>query len=95
MNQALAVWLMFRALRWLSWIVFFGFSIVFLWDKSPWINTFGHLLRSTEAIFFGAGLFGTFCGFMELMMREKAGIQRPAFGQLIPPKVESLARNSN
>jgi hypothetical protein len=26
-----------------------------------------------------------FAGFFELMMREKAALRRPSFGQLVPP----------
>jgi hypothetical protein len=86
MNAAVAVWLSFRFLRWVSWLAFVAFTFYFLSDRAPHINSFGHLLPRTEAIMFGTGLAAVFAGFLELMMRERAGIARPNMGQLIPPK---------
>jgi hypothetical protein len=86
MNAAVAMWLSFRFLRWASWLVFVAFTFYFLSDRAPHINSFGHLLPRTEAIMFGTGLAAVFAGFLELMMRERAGIARPKMGQVIPPK---------
>lgn len=85
MNQAIAVWLVFRALRWLAWIVFFGFSTYYLYDPAPHHDSFGQLRHSAEALMFGVGTAAVFLGFLELMFRERAGLVRPSFGQLIPP----------
>ena len=86
MTSAIFIWLMFRALRWLTWLVFLGWSIYFWIDRAPHLNSFGHLLRYNEAIWFGSGCAAVFMGFLELMARERAGLDRPHVGQLIPPK---------
>jgi hypothetical protein len=86
MNSAIALWLFFRALRWLSWIAFFAYGAHYLAYKQDHINSFGHLLPSTEFWMFGLGLAIVFMGFFELMTRERAGVVRPRPGELIPPK---------
>jgi hypothetical protein len=80
------MWLLLRLVRWLAWIAFFGFSIYFLLDRTPHIDSFGQLRHETEAMMFGPAMLAVFAGFLELMMRERAGIARPSFGQLIPPR---------
>jgi hypothetical protein len=85
MNYNIALWLFFRAMRWAAWIVFFGWSAFFCWDRAPHLNQFNHLLPYCEVIWFGAGLAAVFAGLFELMTRERAGLVRPHFGQLIPP----------
>lgn len=77
MNSKIAAWRFCRAMRWLAWIVFFGWSAYFAWDKAPHLNSFGHPLLYTEAAFFGLGIAAIFIGFLELMMRDRAGIVRP------------------
>jgi hypothetical protein len=84
MNLATATWLFFRLPRWVAWVFFFGFSFYFTLDRTPHLNSFGHLLHTTEAMMFGPALVAIFAGFFELMMREKAGIPRPSIGELIP-----------
>jgi hypothetical protein len=91
MNASVAIWMFFRFLRWASWIVFLGFSLYFAADQAPHLNSFGHLLPYVEAIMFGAANFAIFAGFFELMMRERAGIARPKFGQIMPGKAEAMA----
>jgi len=86
MKPAIAIWLFFRLLRWAAWIFFLGFSFYFAANRQPHLNSFGHLLHETEAKFFFPALVAIFAGWLELMMREKAGIARPSFGQLIPPE---------
>ena len=86
MEPAIAMWLLLRLLRWLAWITFFGFSVYFLLDRAPHIDSFGQLRHATEAMMFGPALLAVFAGFLELMLRERAGIVRPSFGQLIPPR---------
>jgi hypothetical protein len=85
MNPAIACWLFFRLVRWMAWATLLGFSFYFVQDRAPHLTSFGHLLHSTEMIMFGSGLVAVFAGFLELMMRERAGLVRPSFGQLIPP----------
>jgi len=84
MNPAIAIWLFFRLLRWAAWIFFFGFAVYFSLDRAPHLNSFGHLLHTTEAMMFGPAIVAIFAGFFELMMREKAGMPRPSIGQFIP-----------
>jgi hypothetical protein len=91
MNAAIAGWLFFRLVRWIAWLTLLGFSFYFVQDRAPHLNSFGHLLHSTEATMFGSGLAAVFAGFLELMMRERAGLVRPRFGQLIPPRDPALA----
>ena len=85
MNSAIAIWLAFRALRWLFWLGFLGYSLAYISNPVAYLNSFGHLLPSTELAFFGLGLGALFAGFLELMMRERTGLDRPKFGRLIPP----------
>ena len=84
MNLNIAVYLFFRLLRWGAWIVFFGFALYFSLDRAPHLNSFGHLLPATELMMFGPGLVAVFAGWLELMMREKAGLKRPAPFQIVP-----------
>jgi hypothetical protein len=85
MNPTIATWLFVRALRWAAWVYFFGFSFYFWLDRTPHLNSFGHLQHETEAKMFMPALIGMFAGFLELMLRERVGLSRPSFGQLIPP----------
>ena len=94
MNSKVAVWLSFRALRWLAWIVFFGWSVYFYSNRAPHLNSFGHLQHYAEAMFFIPAILAIFAGFLELMMREQAGIERPSLGQLIPPPRGQLPASS-
>lgn len=84
MNTAIVTWLVFRAVRWLCWIGFALYSFAFMLDRESHMNAFGQLLHTTETAFFGFGLGALFAGFLELMMRERTGLARPALGQLIP-----------
>lgn len=86
MDRMVLGWLSFRLLRWLSWVAFFLYGANFVSDRPSHLNSFGQLLHTTEAFMFGSALIAVFAGFLELMMREKAGLQRPKFGHLIPPK---------
>ena len=90
MDAAFAIWLAFRALRWIGWLAFFGYTIAFLFDRDSHFNSFRQLYHSTEAALFGFALLAIFAGFFELMMRERAGFDRPNFGTLIPPQRQPL-----
>ena len=85
MTHEIATWLLFRALRWLAWIVFFGYSLYYLWNPAPHLDSFGQLHHSTEAMMYGSGTAAVFLGFLEIMFRERAGRVRPKFLELIPP----------
>jgi hypothetical protein len=86
MSVALATWLAFRALRWVGWLGFLGYSIGFFVNPQNHFDSFGQLHHTTEAAMFGFSLLAIFAGFLELMMRERAGFDRPTFGRLIPPR---------
>jgi apolipoprotein N-acyltransferase len=86
MNAALATWLAFRVLRWLGWLGFLAYSIGFFLNPRSHFDNFGQLLHTTEAALFGFALVSIFAGFLELMMRERAGFDRPTIGRLIPPR---------
>src|SRR4029079_5926048 len=85
MTHEIATWLMFRALRWLAWILFCGYSLYYVWDPAPHLDSFGQLYHSTEAVMYGSGTAACVLGFLESMFRERAGRVRRSFGQLIPP----------
>ena len=88
MKPAIALWLFFRLLQWAAWIYFFGFAFYFWLDRAPHLNSFGHLQNATEAKMFIPALVAIFAGFLQMMMRERAGLARPRFGQLIPPRAD-------
>jgi hypothetical protein len=86
MNGLLAIWLAFRILRWLGWLGLIAYSVAFFVDPRAHFNAFGQLYHSSEAALFGFTLLAIFAGFFELMMRERAGLDRPNLGVLIPPR---------
>jgi len=88
-GEAIYTWLAVRALRWVCWLGFFGYSLAFVMDRKSHFNALGSLLATTEAAMFGFALVALFSGFIELGLRERAGLQRPRLGQLIPPKATS------
>jgi hypothetical protein len=87
MDFKIVIWLFFRAVRWVSWITFLGWSFYYWLDPAPHLTSFLQLHHSTEAVWFGSAIAAIFSGFLELMMRERAGLSRPNAGQLIPPRV--------
>jgi len=88
MNSSVATWLLFRAVRWLAWIGFFLYSAHFIANRSEHIDRFGQLYPSTEAGLFGFAIAAIFAGFFELMMRERAGLDRPKPLRLMAPKAQ-------
>lgn len=70
-------WLLFRVLRWATWIGAVLYGIEFLKHKSAHMNSFGQLLLSTEMWLFGLPLIGMAFGFFELMMRQQNKIKQP------------------
>jgi len=85
-RKPIAIRLFFRALRWLCWIGFFAYCFFVTTNRETQLDQFGHLPPAMELLMIGLGVAGMLAGFLELMMRERAGLQRPRFGQLIPPK---------
>jgi hypothetical protein len=88
MSSAVATWLVFRALRWLAWIAFLGYSAHFIAYRSEHVTSLGHLVLRTEVALFGLATAAIFAGFFELMMRERAGLDRPRPLRLMAPKAQ-------
>ena len=84
MNAAVAGWALFRILRWLCFLGFVAFSLYFLSDPRPHLNSFGQLLLHAEIMLFGLGVAGMFAGLFELAMRQRGAIARPNMLQLWP-----------
>jgi hypothetical protein len=65
MSAARLTWQAVRAVRWLLWIAFLGYSLEFVLNRESHLNNFGHLLFSTELVMFGLPLAAVFVGFLE------------------------------
>lgn len=74
-------WLFVRCLRWLLWAATVGYYIEFIVHRANHLNSFNHMLPTTEFWIFALPLAAVFAGFLELMMRERVGVPRPAFGR--------------
>jgi hypothetical protein len=74
-------WLTFRILRWASWLAVVGYYVQFALTRPAHLNAFGHLLPSTEFWMFMLPLVAVFVGFVEVMMRGRAGLPSPAIGR--------------
>ena len=70
------VWLFFRYTRWILWLGFLGLSAEFVIHRPQNLDSFGHLLPTTELLMFALPVTAVFIGCLELMLREKAGISR-------------------
>ena len=85
MDSKIAAWLAFRALRWLFWIALFAVCIYVRANRATIVTSLNQLPQSVELLIYSLGVGAVFAGFFELIMREKTGLERPKFGQLIPP----------
>ena len=83
--MAINLWRFFRVVRWLAWIGFLAWSFYFTQDRAAHLNSFGQLQWHAEAWWFGLANLAVFAGFLELMMREQAGIARPGPRGIAPP----------
>ena len=81
MTVARAAWLLVRCLRWLFWVGAAAYFIEFAVHRGDHLTPFGHLLRSTEFWMFTLPIGAVFLGFLELMLRERTGVPRPALGR--------------
>jgi hypothetical protein len=86
-SRAFVAWLVLRITRWISWVSFlaYSFAITLTADRSSYLDHFSRPLHSTEAWLFGLPMLAVTLGFLELMMREQAGIARPNYFHLMPP----------
>jgi hypothetical protein len=78
MPSPVAGWLAFRVLRWLFWLAAAAYFVAFWLRREDHLNSFGNLLNSTEFWMFMLPLAALFTGFLELAMRERAALLRPA-----------------
>jgi hypothetical protein len=85
MNKAAVTWAIFRVLRWALWLATAAYYINFSIFRAEHLNSFGHLLPSTEAVMFLLPLAAVFMGHLEMMMRERAGVPRVYFCRIWPP----------
>jgi hypothetical protein len=81
MRATVLAWVFFRCLRWLFGLGAVAYYIEFFMHRPDHLNQFGHLLPATEFWMFSLPLAAIFAGFFELMMREKANLQRPSLGR--------------
>ena len=79
-------YLFFRYARWLLWIAVLAYAAEYLLNPRDHLDSFNRLLRTTEFWLFTLPTLAMFAGFFELMMRDKAGLPRPKFGQLGLPR---------
>ncbi|HZP69642.1 MAG TPA: hypothetical protein VFB29_06815 [Pseudolabrys sp.] len=79
-------YLLFRYCRWLLWLAGLVYSADYLLHTSSHMDAFNHLLRTTEFWMFALPNAAVFAGFFELMMRNKAGLPRPKYGQFGLPR---------
>jgi hypothetical protein len=75
------LWMFFRCLRWLMLIGAVVYNVEFMLHRDDHMNAFGQLLHTTEFWMFALPMGGLILGFFELMMRERAGLPRPAAGR--------------
>lgn len=84
MDSKIAIWLGFRAFRWICWIAFFAICAYVRINRATIVTSLNQLPQSLELLIYSLGCAAVFAGFFELIMREKTGLDRPKFGQLIP-----------
>jgi hypothetical protein len=70
------VWLVLRASRWLTYIALLFLAVHAPLSRESYMDAYGHLTRASEAFIFGLGIWAFLSGFLEMMVREKAGIPR-------------------
>lgn len=86
MKPAFVAWMALRLARWACWIGFLVYAFATTLDRPAYLSKFGQPLHTTEAWLFGLVFAAATAGFLELMMREKAGIERPDYFKLMPPQ---------
>ncbi len=74
-------WLTLRILRLGLWLATGAYYLHFFMYRQDHLTPFGHLLTTTELGMFGLPMAAVFAGFFELMIRERAGLPRPAPGR--------------
>src|SRR5262245_22357955 len=80
-NPAAVPWLVLRALRWAFLFVFFALVPHIIYHRDAYIDQCGHIFLRTELLLFALPLVAAGAAFLELMMRDRAGLPRPALGR--------------
>jgi hypothetical protein len=78
MREEILTWLFLRCTRWLLWLATVFYFLEFNLHRRDHLNSFGHLLPSTEFWMFALPIAAVFVGFFELVARERTGLGRPA-----------------
>jgi hypothetical protein len=76
-----ATWQVLRIVRLGLWLATAAYYAHFFVNRQDHLTPFGHLMTSTELWMFGLPMAAIFAGFFELMVRERAGLPRPAAGR--------------
>jgi polyferredoxin len=68
-----AAYQLMRALKWLLWAGFLGYSLYFVLNPAPHLTQFGHLTLQADIAMFGLPLAAVAAGLFELMFRDRTG----------------------
>ena len=81
------MWQGARALHWILWIAFFAFCIYVRVNRASILTILQQLPQSVELTMYGLAVAAVFAGFLEMMMRERAGLARARFGRMTPVRM--------
>ena len=85
MKTAAAAWAILRVACWALWFATVAYYAQYWFSPSSHLNSFGHLVPTTEALMFSLPLAAVFTGLFAMMIREWAGVPRVYFGRIWPP----------
>ena len=77
MSPTVLAWMFFRCLRWAFWLAAAAYYLECRLNRADHVSQFGLLMPMTEFWLFGLPIAAVFAGFMEMMLRERAGLDRP------------------
>ena len=87
MMTRVAMWQGARALHWILWIAFFAFTFYVRANRATILTILNQLPQIIELTMYGLAVAAVFAGFLELVMRERAGLARPRFGRMTPVRM--------
>jgi hypothetical protein len=85
MKTAAVAWAILRVACWALWFASLAYYAQYWFSPSSHLNSFGHLVPTTEALMFCLPLAAVFTGLFAMMMREWAEVPRVYFGRIWPP----------
>ena len=88
MKTAAVTWAILRVACWALWLATLAYYAQYSFSPSGHLNSFGHLVPTTEALMFCLPLAAVFTGLFAMMIREQAGVPRVYFGRIWPPPTE-------